>query len=141
MPYEPLYLTETQIEIIRALKYVEAVKQVREWTGCGLFEAVRATHPYEPLVPGLMVPTLHPGGTLRRELVDQNIVAWVAVGLAIEAMGNCRLVRRDYDSPGGAAFRTAQRQHSARTERLIEVMLELGQIRNAILAQREESRS
>ena len=132
-------LTETQIKTIRGLGYIEAVKQVREWTGCGLQDAKDLVVHHRPPVPGLMAPTVHPGGTPRPELAAQITVAWAVVELAIEAMGNCRPARRDYDFPGGAAFRTAQRQHLARLERLCEVLSELGQIRKAILLQREDA--
>ena len=131
-------LTEAQIRTIRGLGYIDAIKQVREWTSCDLLAAKLTVDRHQRnQPPTLIAPTVHPGGTPRDELVAQISTALNALDLAIDAIRAACPNHRNYIPQGDGAFQAAQRQYLARLNQVRQARPELKQIMDAILDQRD----
>lgn len=76
----------------------------------------------------MIKPTIHLNGTSANALLDQYTTAGDAVRLALEALGNAAPNGRDYYPQGPAAFEQARKEHDARTAKLREVLVDLGEL-------------
>jgi ABC-type transporter Mla subunit MlaD len=82
-------------------------------------------------------PTIHRNGTSANELLRQTFDASDALRTAIEALQQASPNGRDYYQQGGAAFTSAVREHTARVERLRDVLSDLERMAEHVSANSE----
>jgi len=88
----------------------------------------------------LMVPTVHLNGTGRDELLAQITNAISAISDALDAMAKASPHPRDFyvqpaDDMGNTAWDIALAQHRLRTQKVTEVMNDLGEVYAAVFDQ------
>jgi hypothetical protein len=82
----------------------------------------------------MIYPTVHLNGTSRNQLVEQYTSAYIALGDAVRVMCDNGPNGRDYYLQGPDAITTALAEHSARVDKIREVMAELMAIAERVAA-------
>jgi predicted RNase H-like HicB family nuclease len=83
----------------------------------------------------IVIPQVHPNGTSRGELLQQLAEAQEALVQVITAMGRATPHRRDYSVIDDDTITRARNAHHARILKLEEVLAELQQIQEGVVAQ------
>jgi hypothetical protein len=81
------------------------------------------------------LPTINPGGTSARELLEQHLLAITALRSAISTLQAAAPNARDYRTGPMGTFIDAQAEHQARQRRLQETVEELAEIAEYISEQ------
>lgn len=80
----------------------------------------------------MIIPTVHPNGTPKRDLMKANLAAQRALAAAMDALTMAGPNGRDFYPQGTAAWGAAQAEHGARMDALRGVLLELDAMFTAI---------
>lgn len=81
----------------------------------------------------MKTPTVHLNGSSRDALIDGYVEASYALAVAITKLEDAAPNAHDYYPQGDGAFAAARDEHRARVQKLHDVLVELHQLRGAVV--------